>query len=265
MKKKRFVVDGLAGDIYFEPNIEPTAASMFLFGFPAFIGPNPMTHKVVSAGYLSFQPHYLGTYDSDGQFSPKTLMETCKISQRCFDTGRVYLPAEETDYLLPAKLSILVGHSFGCFAAIRGVQMLPNVKLLILMAPAVHYRRNNPDYGLKEDGIAHFESVRRAWPRTYRMAALNDWIQVLEGRDPLPSNKSHLSLQEVHCIIGANDKYFDMNMVKKNIEKVVRAYVGSNARFILTILPDCGHYIDELVNQSSLDISALLKRIGDSK
>jgi hypothetical protein len=122
------------------------------------------------------------------------------------------------------------------------------VETLILFAPAVHYGLPDLSFGLKENGLEHFASVRASWPHTYRIAPDPVWKEIVTGTDPLPTPRGeHPSLKRVYIVVGALDKYFDISVLTKNVHKIVSAYCGPRVAQTLVVIPGAGHYLDELV------------------
>jgi hypothetical protein len=265
IKKYRFIDNGLAGDVYYpHPNtgIKPKTAGMYLFGFPSFIGPIEVTTALVADGLLSFQPHYYGSYDSDGLFSPNSVVETSKTSQALFDRGYITRMPDGSKFELPEKLEILIGHSFGCFAAIRAVPFLKTLKVLVLLAPTIHYSRTNPDFGVDEDGVAQIESVRISNPKTYRLASAEEWRVPMLGQDPIPNLGNHPTLEEVVVVVGENDKYFDLKALRANLPLLIRGYCGEKTEYTFLTLPGVAHAINSghLEKQNGFDFSGLLRK-----
>lgn len=252
MKKFRFIDDGLAGDIFYpesDSGITVRTAGLFLYGFPAFVGPNSITKALVSSGILAVQPHYFGTYDSGGLHSPISIVDTCRATQTLFDKGYVTQSKDSKPYKLPESLEVCVAHSFGCMIALRAVQYLTSLKLLVLMAPAVHYNRTNPNFGLNEDGMDQLESVKRSHPHTYRLAPSTEWEDLLTGKDPLPSFiQQHPTLQEVVAVVGEKDKYFDVSALEKSLPIIIKAYCGNETKLSFKIIPGIGHSSDGLTD-----------------
>jgi hypothetical protein len=247
MKKLRFIDNGLAGDVYYDERRQPSCAGLFLYGFPSFVGPNEVTRTLTSAGILSVQPHYFGTYDSRGLYSPSSLIETCTTVQQLFDRGYVSQAKDGNPYHLP-NLKICVAHSFGCLTAVRGISALTTVELLILLAPAVHYRRSAPDFGLNEDGPAHLEYVRRSHPFTYRLSDAHDWENLLTGNDPLPTSVTHPALKQVVAAVGENDKYFDKDALRTSLPMIIKAYCGDKVDVGFHVVKGATHPIDSILS-----------------
>lgn len=249
-KKFRFIVDDLAGDIYYPSasSSSPRAAGIFLYGIPAFIGQNEVTYALINANMMAFQPHYYGTYDSGGLYSPTTVINTCRDSQSMFDRGTAPQTTKKNAPFSLPPLRLCVGHSFGTLAALRGVQYLTSLDTLVLLAPTVHYRKVDPDFGNTADGLSILESIRQGNPRTYRLAPDFEWLELMSGNDPLPKNSAHPTLRKVIAVAGAEDPYLKMSALEENLPKIVRAYCGPSVSFELIRVPNAGHNIAELTD-----------------
>lgn len=250
-KKFRFIENGLAGDVYYpDPKfgVTPKSSGLYLYGLPSFIGQNEITYALVSNGALSFQPHYFGTFDSNLDFSPKNVFDTVRISQDIFDRGFAYQTGKGNQKFQLPPLEACIGHSFGNLVALRTIRHLHSVKVLILLAPTVHYRKANPNFGNKANGMSILKSIILENPFTYRLSPLEDWEEIMEGKDELPKPQDHPSLQEVIAVAGADDNYLDIPALQENLHRIVAAYCGEKVRFSLKLIPGGGHPISYLVN-----------------
>jgi len=255
MKKTRFIIKELAGDFFYSPNEKPNGYIVFLNGFPSFIGANPITEVSVKNNLFAIQPHFYGTYDSKRVFSPKTFADTFKTLNESFKEGYLTDAKDDSKIKLINTPRICIAHSFGCYVALRGLNYWEGVENLILMAPALHYGKTPVNYGLKEDGLNHFDYVKKAWPNTYNLGDKSDWEEYLLGNDILPQNDRHKTLKKVVVVVGNNDKYFDINSLEMNHEKILRAYFGNSVSIEFIKIPNKGHYIDDLVyNNSNFNI-----------
>lgn len=265
MKKFRFIDGGLAGDVFL-PDRQASAAGIFLFGFPAFIGPNEVTRAFVDNGLISFQPHYFGTYDSDGQFSPTSIVDTCRRSQEFFDRGSVAQTKNNEPFKLNQQIEICVGHSFGGLVALRAAHSLHNLKVLVLMGPTLHYSRSNPDFGNNADGMKSLGYVRLANPRTYRLAPDSDWQTLMSGREPLPPATQHPTLREVIAVVGEHDSYVDIPAFQQSFHLLVAAYCGPSVQHSIVVVPNGGHTLDYLVDAPGVfRLEEVIKRHGLAK
>jgi hypothetical protein len=248
-KKFRFIENGLAGDVFYSSQMAtpPRAAGLFLYGIPSFIGQNEVTYAMLSSNLVAFHPHYFGTYDSIGQYSPETVVTTCAAVQKIFSRGQVTQTTKQNDpYPLP-PLKLCVGHSFGALAALRGIRSLTDVTTLILLAPTVSYRKNNPNFGNTADGFAILDSIEQCYPYTYRLAPRHDWAQLMAGDDPLPAPSPHPSLTKVIAVAGSEDKYLNIPALQQNLKHIVTAFCGERIEFKLVVVPGAAHPIPDLL------------------
>ena len=248
-KKFRFIDDGLAGDVYYPTTFKevPRASGVFLYGLPSFIGQNEVTYALISANMISFQPHYYGTYDSTKEYSPVTAVETCIKTQSIFSCGFVKQTMKHNSPFTLPSLKICIGHSFGTLAALRSVRHLTTLDTLILLAPTVHYRKKEPNFGNTADGFAILESIRIGHPYTYRLAPTHEWQELMSGGDSIPSPIIHPSLKEVIAVAGEQDSYLDLDALEENLSTIVHAYCGNAVAFRLIRIPNGGHTMSDLV------------------
>lgn len=253
MKKLRFLERPLAGDAYYIPGTQVRGTALFLYGFPAFIGPNEAVRQLVGARYAVLAPHYLGTYDSDGLHSPQSFEETTALVERAASHGSVTQAKDGKPFVVPGPIEVCVAHSFGCIVALRSLHRLPLLRTLVLLAPALHYSRTAAlDVGLLENGPQHYEYVKHSHPFTYRLDDFEKWRELLTGNDPLPT-LAHPTLENVFVVVGEQDKYFERNALRESGERVVRAYAGGECSYDFRVLTGAGHPLDELLSVLSLE------------
>lgn len=246
-KKFRFIEGGLAGDVYLNrDNPSPDRVAVFLYGFPAFPGPNPGIEALLAAGYIVIQPHYWGTYDSEGLFSGETMVSTS--AALCALVARGYLTQSkgETRFPLSPRITLCVGHSFGAAAAIRSVRDMPDLTTLVLLSPTAHYSTSQPDFGVREDGPSHLSYVRSSHPHTYRLADDSEW-EILKGQDPIPNSPYPNALERSILVFGELDTYFDIPQAVQAMPGLVTAYCGDGLKVETRVIPGRGHPVSELV------------------
>jgi len=249
VKRFRFIEEGLAGDAFYERGRQDFAGvAVYLYGLPSFPASNPVTVALVAAGFIAIQPHYFGTYDSEGEFSPTSMVATLEAVGRSVLQGRLIQAKDGTPFEIPRTVSVCVGHSFGCAAALRGFHKLPGVTTLVLLAPAAHYGQGEEDYGVRDVGLDDLEYVRTSHPHTYRLAPASEWAEILMGKDPLPTAPQPSSLRNVWAVIGDEDTYFDLPVAKERMPRLLEAYCGSQTARQLVVLPGCGHPVAELLS-----------------
>lgn len=196
------------------------------------------------------QPHMAGTYDSTGEFSPEGCRRTLQETSNAIQQGRL-TPAgsDKALTLTPTKIS-LIGHSFGGIVALRYFSEIAGVQALVFTSAALHYGRDDPDFGCLEDGPEHYRSVAVTHPFTYRLAPAGEWIEILAGQDAVPPAPVG-SVRSVRTIYGGNDKYYELDAASRNIPNLIAGYVTARDQHF-DIIPDAGHPIAELVSARSV-------------
>lgn len=252
IKKNRLYIKKLAVDVFYNRAIdfnENKLAVVILNGFPDFAGPNALTNLLVSEDIVVFQPHLKGTYDSAGEFCPEGVKSSLCLLNTIIWEARACTYPDNTPEIFPWKINslALVGHSFGGLLAIRYSYCLKNVEKLLLTSPALHY---GVKYGCYEIGPEHYESVRKLYPFTYRLAPIEMWDGILDGIDTLPE-EPYGTVKGVLILYGNNDKYFDIDKVKTIAPGLVSAYVES-ATPILKIVEGSGHPIAEILHSTGI-------------
>jgi pimeloyl-ACP methyl ester carboxylesterase len=248
IKKYRLRYGSIAADLFTDRSWKSLRRplAIFLPGLPDFVGPTALTTELVRHGVAVLQPHLVGTYDSDGLFSPEGCRDTLRQTDKAiFERSLVPAGDSQPIALEPTKTS-LIGHSFGGITALRWFNELRGLNSLIFTSAALRYGRTSPDYGLKEDGRESYASLAVTNPHTYRPASIDAWDAILRGVDSLPDG-SLGSVDNVKLIYGENDKYYDLEAVQQNVPRLVSSYVTSAHGVVLDIVQGAGHYLPEIV------------------
>jgi pimeloyl-ACP methyl ester carboxylesterase len=257
MKKFRFKSADLAGDVFYDQHREPVGSVLFLYGFPSFVGPNPLVQRAVSAGYAVISPHYYGTYDSDRDCSPASMVATVESVQRAHKQGEIRkIGAASAPTNIP-PIDVVVGHSFGTAVVLRSVHYLQNVTDILLLSPTAHYGREPIDYGMRLNGRSHYASVSASHPNTYRLAPLIEWETVFDGADTPVRHNLSAQVRRVHIVLGEEDPYFDQKIAIDATPKLVMSYLG-DVNVSSDLLPGVAHGMDELLADDAFDLAAWL-------
>jgi hypothetical protein len=247
VKKYRLRYGPVAADLFADRSwdsfIRPLVVSFP--GLPDFAGPTALTNAFVRQGAAVLQPHLAGTYDSDGEFSPEGCRQTLSETWRAISSGGL-TPASGASPLQvePSRIT-LHGHSFGGITVLRNFTEFDSLNAIVFTSAALRYGGPETDYGLREDGRDGYEGVRSSHPYTYRLADVERWDAILRGADPIPAEPLG-AVDHVRIIYGENDKYFDIDAVRKNTLGLVRSYVET-PNLQLDILAGAGHYLPEIV------------------
>ncbi|MCG9771618.1 hypothetical protein L1D59_23885, partial [Pseudoalteromonas piscicida] len=137
MKRYRSIVNGICLEIYRDESKECNKLAVYLFGFPGSAGKTEPVERLVSSGYTVIQPHYRGSYDSSGEFSPASSIELLAEIQEIVSTGDLVEVKKQQVICIPKNISLVLGHSYGCFAALKGCSVLTDIEKVVLLGPVL--------------------------------------------------------------------------------------------------------------------------------
>jgi esterase/lipase len=254
MKRFRIIENGLCIELYrpVVPNRDERLA-VYFYGFPGSSGKTEPVVKLVDAGYTVIQPHYRGTYDSTGEFSPSTAMGTLREIADIIQKGVLVEIKNGSKVHIPTKIDFVVGHSFGCFPALKGSIDVNGVKKILLMGPQISFNQDGDGVGSTEDGNMHFYYVKNSRPHTYRLGAwASGWEQLYDAKLDGVSGVAPVTLDKVMVVIGENDKYFNVDLVRQNSQQIVHKSLLGDYTVNINVVKDVGHGPKGLFNNETM-------------
>jgi esterase/lipase len=136
---------------------------VFCLGLPQYPSSyHPFIQTLVSCGYDILIPKYKGTYESVGEFSLQSSIETVQITIKALQENSLTDLYTGLPITLPRDETTLVGFSYGGFVA-RFVPEQELVKKLVLLMPFVDVQAHGREE-LKKD-LAFLE---KAYSHVYR-------------------------------------------------------------------------------------------------
>jgi pimeloyl-ACP methyl ester carboxylesterase len=262
MKRVRFIEQGLTCDV-FQPDgtNEDTPGALYLYGFPGSIGENSVTRFLLSEGYVVLQPHYPGTYDSDGTFTPDSAVGMTAHLQTLVERGEAMNVKNMKPMGIPKQIEVCIGHSFGCFVALRAARSLPNLLDLVLLAPAITYGEGEFSCGIIENGVDHISYVQRSRPHTYRLGDTQAWLDLYAGKQNMMQQFKHPTLRSTIGVVGSNDPYFKSETLKNSFDSLIRMHLGTQSAVHLWQIAAGDHSSESLLNSvTSKALSENLKK-----
>lgn len=253
MSRFRFIEDGLCCDVFYDKRKNNDECALFLYGFPATVGSNKLTDVLVEMGYTVLQPHYLGTYDSKGDFTPQSAFDTVKKIETVVNKSLVKNLKNNTMYKLPNRISVCIGYSFGAYVMRHTITYLKNVKNLILVSPVMSNNISNSLCWVNEDGLTHLNYVLRTRPFTYRITNKGDWMDKYVNDvvfENIPSDK----VETVLWLYGRNDPAMDEVKLKESYIMATRNCLATNAQVMIYPVDEGDHSINSLITEQSQNI-----------
>jgi len=258
VKKDRFISNNIACDVFSGETPDGNQKNaVYFYGFPGSTGQTIVTDFLVNLGFVAIQPHYPGTYESDGKHTPQSAIKSLKEINQIVENCKLKNVKSLKPVHLSSNIEVCVGNSFGAFVALRGASYLSKLKTLILLAPAISYGVNGKGCVINEDGDSHYEYVKRSRPYAYRLGSKEEWLMLYEGKLDFLQKSEHPSLERVIGVIGTNDSSIDIKRLRKFFKEVVTYYVGDRVEIDLLEVQGAGHSANTLLQK---DISEKLSR-----
>lgn len=252
MKRYAYRQNGLSGEVFLEPTATDPKVALFCFGFPGNMGANPTVEFLVDMGYAVMVHQYSGTYDSEGDFTvASSIQSTVAIANRVAAGAFTEIKTGKEILLGRApRVSLIAGHSFGCFIGGRAATKIPSVSTVLLLAPVLGCGHGPIDYGVLEDGIAQLDYVRRARPYTYRFGDVEGWQSLFKGeRDQWDPTGSEVT--RALGIVGGRDTDLQATLLANTFQSIVSSVLGSRVTASIRVVNSAGHGDGELLDEES--------------
>ncbi|MBD5145620.1 MAG: hypothetical protein HDT21_06925 [Ruminococcus sp.] len=254
MSRFRFIEKGLCCDVYYNKKRNIDKCALFLYGFPATIGSNSLTEVLVDRGYTVLHPHYYGTYDSIGDFSPQSAFETVKTIVDIVKNSLVKNLKSGSMYKLPNTISICVGYSFGAYVLRHSVQYLKDLEEVLLFSPVMSNNPTNKLCWVNENGQKHLNYVINTRPFTYRIKDKDTWIKNYVNDIYVEKKLEENNIKNVLWFYGKNDDAMIENQIKEKYLVSTKECLSLNANVAIYCIDDGDHGINTLINNETIGI-----------
>lgn len=252
MKRFRILNNGIISDVYTNEAVDYKSC-IYFGGLPTTIGNNSLTDELVKRGILVVQPHYPGTYDSAGQFTPRNAVGMVDVIRASVNNGQS-LNTKSNEKVVLRDFDYAVGNSFGAFVALKALRYLPNVERLFLFAPALTYGAAAIRSGFKDEGVRFLEYLKRSRPYTYRLGDMSEWERFFNGElNAAPIDFHESKLKEVIGVVGSNDSSFDLDLLRTNFFEIIRRHSNKEVSVRLIVVEGGGHGIGTLMSSDVID------------
>ncbi len=254
MSRFRFIEKGLCCDVYYNKKKNIDKCALFLYGFPATIGSNNLTEVLVDRGYTVLHPHYYGTYDSMGDFSPQSAFETVKTIVEIVKDSLVKNLKSTLMYKLPNTISICIGYSFGAYVLRHTVQYLKDLEEVLLFSPVMSNSPTNKLCWVNENGQEHLNYVISTRPFTYRIKDKDAWMKSYVNDVYVEKKLEVNNVKNVLWFYGKNDDAMIDHQIKEKYLVSTKECLSFNANVAIYCVDDGDHGINTLINNETIGI-----------
>ena len=211
MTSTRIRVDGATALVSYTERPNGMAGAIHLAGLPNSPFPIPGITEYATRRFLLLQPHYFGTYDSDGEFVPGDTDGTLRHWLDQADCAVSDLESGET-FDLPNRWSLLSSHSFGTFPLLKTL-LETNVSpsLALFMAPTYAFGSEAQAAGVQIDFERHARFIETAFPHTFRVPTPGTIASFFEQESQFATSYDSTESNRVPCVFiaGAEDPLVD--------------------------------------------------------
>jgi esterase/lipase len=148
-------------------------------GLPSFPKENNFTRFCQEAGFNVFIPHYLGSWLSDGLFTPENCLKTAKLSIKFIKKQRGIELYNHEEKRWSNRQIILCGSSFGGWVASK-LCSISKIKKCALFAPLIDIK--NQGKINTEEKLSHtLQFIREVFKNGFRGIEKNKWELFFAG------------------------------------------------------------------------------------
>lgn len=198
---------GIAAELYVPRKRRSGMGAVYLPGLPGWPGENPTIRLMIELGFTVIVPQYLGSYESDGHFTPKNCLRTALTAMALLKRKQVRERRFGQIVRLNCRRVVLVGSSFGSSIALLAAANA-QTDALVLFAPVFFYGLMRIS-GVRENLSGVLKFLQRERCRSYRISNINQWQQFFNGREPSLDLKQRLEKfegQRLYIIRGDRDR-----------------------------------------------------------
>lgn len=250
MSRFRFIEKGLCCDVFYNKKKNINKSVLFLYGFPATIGANNITDLLVENGYTVLHPHYYGTYDSEGDFTPQSAFKTVEIIVEILKESMVRNLKSNTMYKLPNTISMCIGYSFGAYVLRHTIQHLKDVENILFFSPVMSNNPTNQLCWVNENGHDHLNYVLRTRPYTYRIKDKSAWMKEYVN-DVYKECVCENRVKNVLWFYGKKDEAMVEEKINEKYLQATKSCISINADASIYCIKEGDHGINTLLNEET--------------
>lgn len=222
----------ILGDYYKSLQSDSKGVIVFLPGLPGYNHKNWLSRALAENGFDVIEPFYPGTWSSDGDFLPQSVIESVKDIHESIKNNNLFDLYNNQFIKLKSHEIHIMGNSFGT----NVIQSSPFIKLyrkkiLLGLVPTFNYTFLK-DYPLDPEHFYKF--LQTGFRNIYRCSQWSFWLLEFQGKGEF-FNKNFLERKNVLIIQGQTDT-FSEDLLKKTTLK--------DLDLDIDFIQNAGHSID---------------------
>lgn len=266
MNKARIRVQGLAAQVYWEKPVGFDKTAVVVPGLPYETTQEPITKILTDHGYGVIQPQYMGSYDSDGQFSPQGCVQTLfKLEDILKTSSELYDIRGERVFRIGNSIDLIAAHSFGTYVAMAAILRGLQVPTAIMLSPMFEFGAKRDAVGLKVDMEKHVRHFSTALPLTLRLQSVDVWHNFFvtdEKYHPEPDMTACTRQTRLLAVCGDSDPSLNVSASKTYVKNFALTYPKCLSMFGYEIVRGGTHSVSSLLTSK---VCRIIKKLAAKK
>ncbi|MBP8533698.1 hypothetical protein [Streptomyces sp. MK37H] len=260
MFKMRIREDGFAAHAYAHDKANLRNVAAVFPGLPYVPGLQECGEFLYSLGYDVVQPQYSGTYDSDGEFSPQSAVDSVSRLQKVLSRGTLTDHRSGCTVTVQSGIEVAAAHSFGTWAVANAFVAGFRPKVLLLLSPFLGVGKNLSEAGARIDLSGQPDHIEKALPFTFRVSSQDEWRSFFtDGMFPFGAVAEGPQSQIIG-VTGGQDPGLDPERTRRRFLWFSKKYQVAVSSAEFHIVPTAGHDENGLLVEPVLD--ALRRRMA---
>lgn len=194
-------------------------------GLPDYPHKRPYAKKWTENGFTFLELRYMGSWESNGRFSPENCLKSIQEAVDFFKKGKAKELRQGSLLQWNIKEIILLGNSFGGAVILSALPILKDINRAILLAPLIDISLLKQglkiiEQDTKKDELYHL--LKNGFSNVYRGLSLKSWQKFLQEKSLInPFKYTHqLISKKLLFVHGNQDHVVPIKATKRFVQKL---------------------------------------------
>lgn len=261
MQKIRIRQEGLAALAFTHQPDVLRQVVLCLPGLPFVPGLQTFGKLAFELGCDVVQLQYAGTFDSEGEFSPGSAVDSVFRMRSILEEGEIRDHRGGRSLRLDGPVKGCLAHSFGTWVLSRAFAEGFRPDLIGLFSPFLGVGRELPVAGARVSMSRQVDHLQGALPLTFRLSSTVEWAEFFGSGDfPYPDHASGVGTSALLAVTGEDDPSLDAISVRRRFEWFASRYAPATNSIRFEVVPGGTH--DEGTLLSDVVVSFMRKHLG---
>ena len=224
--------------------------AIHLPGLPNLPTPIPgITQLLARAGFNVLQPHYPGTYESEGQFDPYETYRCVAHWISHLESGDVVDLKRESLLGIKAGPDLLSCHSFGSYVGFKALRQEVHVKKAMFFGTSFRYGIDGQQYGVRGDKTEHSRFLERAYAKCFRSSqkGIIEEFFVRNSKELFEFENSSASMVRCLAVAPDSDPTIDYAASEDGVKGIFESYPNLFSLDRFLVARGAGHSVASML------------------